>query len=44
MPNKRKGPSFKESYESDGKMGEKSKKNQEKGKEIEFFNTTQSSE
>ncbi|HYK73323.1 MAG TPA: hypothetical protein VEV44_09415 [Pseudoneobacillus sp.] len=32
------------SFESDGKMGEKSKSKQKKGKDVEFFNTTPSSE
>lgn len=41
---KKKKETIKLSYESDGKMGEKSIGKQEKSKEVEFFNSTQSSE
>jgi hypothetical protein len=44
MSKKKKESSFKLSFESDGKMGNNSKNNQKARKEVEFFNTTPSSE
>jgi hypothetical protein len=44
MSRKKKKSPFKLSFESDGKMGINSKKNQKARKEVEFFNTTPSSE
>lgn len=44
MSKKKKEESFKLSFESDGKMGNNSKKNLKTNKEVEFFNTTPSSE
>jgi hypothetical protein len=41
---KKEKKSFKLSFESDGKMGNNAKKNQKTNKEVEFFNTTPSSE
>jgi hypothetical protein len=44
MSKKKSEESFKLSFESDGKMGNKSKKNQKDNKEVQFFNTTPGSE
>lgn len=44
MSSKKKEKAIKLSYESDGKMGDKSKMNKKNNKEVEFFNTTPESE
>jgi hypothetical protein len=44
MSKKKREESIKLSFESDGKMGNSSKQNQKNRKEVEFFNTTPSSE
>jgi hypothetical protein len=44
MSKKKKEESFKLSFESDGKMGKNSKNDQKTNREVEFFNTTPSSE
>jgi hypothetical protein len=44
MSKKKTEESIKLSFESDGKMGTDSKQNQKNRKEVEFFNTTPSSE
>jgi hypothetical protein len=44
MTSKKNEKEIKLSYESDGKMGDKSKKNKKNNKEVEFFNTTPESE
>jgi hypothetical protein len=44
MSKKKKEESIKLSFESDGKMGNNSKQTQKTRKDVEFFNTTPSSE